>query len=95
MPSFTGRVSERCLAILSVALLLPADVNAQEDMTLLAAGDAVVRAPLGDSEIVIRTTSRLAWRACSSCPGEIAISADLASQLVSTAPPSPAARPVP
>lgn len=60
MPSFTGRVSERCLAILSVALLLPADVNAQEDMTLLAAGDAVVRAPLGDSEIVIRTTSRLA-----------------------------------
>ena len=57
---YIGQVFERCLAVLSAVLLLAASVNAQEEMTQMAAGDAVVRAPLGDSEIVIRTTSRLA-----------------------------------
>jgi len=60
MPIFTERVRERCLAILTGALLLATSAKAQEEKTQLAGGNSVVRAPLGDSEIVIRTTSRLA-----------------------------------
>jgi hypothetical protein len=60
MPLFTGRLRDQRLACLISALLLATSVNAQEEKTQLVGGESVVRAPLGDSEIVIRTTSRLA-----------------------------------
>jgi len=48
------------LTIFLIACLLATISFAQDQSTSLADGDSAVRAPLGDSEIVIRTTSRLA-----------------------------------
>lgn len=59
MPIFIGRLREGCLVCLTGSLLLTTSVKAQEEKTRLVGGESVVRAPLGDSEIVIRTTSRL------------------------------------
>jgi len=49
-----------CLLCLAIALLNAASLSAQEKPAQSVDGNSVVRAPLGDSEIVIRTTSRLA-----------------------------------
>ena len=60
MPIPDGVPHTPCLACLVSALLVAASVNAQEKPTQFVDGNSEIHAPLGDSEIVIRTTSRLA-----------------------------------
>jgi len=60
MPMPIGHQHASCIFCLASALLNAASLNAQEKSAQTVDGNSVVRAPLGDSEIVIRTTSRLA-----------------------------------